>query len=105
MNIINYSPGFLFVQRILRYQRVKRVLKLLNEQQSYAKDGIRKEKSTAVLKWTITSDKSTIIVDVVIPQPEDQNLLNWELPFPQKFIVCKPSLLSWKWHLQYAPQT
>lgn len=88
LNFINLSPGFLFIQRILRHQRVKRVLKLINDQQAYRGIGIKKDKSTAVLKWTLTSDKSTLMLDVVIPQPEDHNLLNWELPFPQKFIIC-----------------
>ena len=84
LNYVNLSPGYLFVQRILRHNRVKRFTKLLNQQQSFTVNGIGlfKRDRNLVLKWTLTSDKSKIFLDLVDKDESSMNMLNWELPFP-----------------------
>ena len=77
------------------------VIELIEKQEEYqlfrssknkrdkSKDKQAKEKY--VLKWTSTSDMSTLFLDIVrVSSEEDNNLLmNWKLNFPQSFVICK----------------
>ena len=84
---VNLSPGFLFLQRVLRINRVNRSMKVINNQANFDGVGLFKKDKNYQLKWTVTSDKSKLFLDIVDKEENQRNLLNWELPFPQRFII------------------
>jgi len=84
---VNLSPSFLFLQRLLRSSRVKRMTKVLNKQTNYKQEGLFKKDRNYELKWTVTSDKSKLFLNIVNTDETQKNFLNWELPFPQKFLI------------------
>lgn len=86
LKILNYSPFFLIFQRIFRSRRVSRCIKTINCQAEYDIFVIKDRKRMS-LKWMVTSDKSKLFLDVVEVDDSEQKLMNWELPFPQKFII------------------
>ncbi len=87
LNWVNLSPSFLFLQRLLRSSRVKRMTRVLNKQTNYKQEGLFKKDRNYELKWTVTSDKSKLFLNIVNTDESQKNFLNWELPFPQKFLI------------------
>jgi hypothetical protein len=48
-----------------------------------------------VIKWTNTSDQSTIFMDFVkVNVDRLQKKMNWEMKFPIRFVICKGFLDS-----------
>lgn len=83
---------------MLRHNRVKRFTKILSQQATYTINGqgLFKRERNLVMKWTLTSDKSKIFLDIVDKDENELNMLNWELPFPQKFIISRRVLQQWE---------
>lgn len=105
LETINLSPGYLFLHRIMRVNRSRAFIKLMNSQAVFQGQGIFLPNRNMALKWTLTSDKSKIFLDVVTRDEDSWNVLNWELAFPQKFIICRLNFISRSGCLQSAFQT
>ena len=86
-----YSPAYLSLIRVLKVQRSNKVIKLLDSQSNYKIF----HKSYHKLKWTTSSDHSTLFLDLVEEnlgkdkEQKNQNIMNWELTFPLNFKICK----------------
>jgi len=117
IRILSYSPAYLSILRIMRMTRVNIMIKMLQKQNKYnlfkKGDQLRLNNSmssnvTYVLKWTTTSDQSTLFLDIVKVVEDTKSKMNWHLKFPQSFIICKfnfQPFLSRKWNLQSTIQT
>ena len=83
----------MFVLRLVKAAKIKDVQQFIDKQEDYSifkkssNDGKRKPKY--VLKWTCTSDKSTLFLDIVEIMVDNKIKLGWEMKFPQTFIICK----------------
>lgn len=53
------------------------------------KDQESKQKANYAIKWTCTSDQSTVFLDVVKINVDRQKKMNWEMKFPIRFVICK----------------
>ena len=109
---VNHSPAYLILQRIIRVQKANALVKVIDSQMNIsvwmpdAKEqvSIFKKDQHCQLKYTITSDKSKVFLDIVEKKPNQGSQLGisgskhsekekeerfdtWELPFPQKFII------------------
>jgi hypothetical protein len=76
--------------------RVNIMIKLLQKQKKFKlfkKDNLELTSIGStdkyVLKWTTTSDQSTLFLDIVKIVDDTNSKLNWHLKFPQSFIICK----------------
>lgn len=113
LELINLSPSYLLLQRVFRVQRANSFLRVIKEQKP---NELFSNSRPLVVKYTITSDKSKAFLDICLSDEEQQRLVekqdlnldrmgldlsiesmhstrmqknkaNWELPFPQKFII------------------
>ena len=112
LKVLLYSPIYLSILRIMRISRVNEMIRFLERQKEYkifkkissSENGRRKH--YFILKWTSTSDQSTLFLDIVKKIDDSTSKLNWTLKFPQTFIICKIALkFSRKWNLQQTIQT
>lgn len=72
------------------------MIQLLERQSSFnifreEKHDPGKKSKKFVLKWTTTSDQSTLFFDIVRKTGDEKIKFNWKLKFPQSFIICKNS--------------
>lgn len=114
LQVLFYSPLYLSIIRILRISRVNNMIQLLERQSSFnifkepnMDDVAANNTKQFVLKWTTTSDQSTLFLDIVKKIGDEKIKFNWKLKFPQSFIICKFFLnfKSWEWNLQQTLQT
>jgi len=117
LKVLLYSPVYLSLMRIMRISRVNELIRFLEKQKEYklfkkvvSKDNQRRAHQY-ILKWTSTSDQSTLFLDMVKNIEDGTLKLNWHLKFPQTFIICKTKanlnlfFFSRKWKLQSTIQT
>lgn len=93
LKLLNYSPTYLSILRIMRESRVNNMIKFLERQKEYKLFKIDEneveDKKKYYLKWTTTSDKSTLFLDIVREVEDVKLKLNWKMKFPQSFIICQ----------------
>ena len=90
IRILSYSPGYLSILRILMTKKKNSVIRLIEEQSKYNlfKEQKGENKEQYYLKWTSTSDISTLFLDIVKVTEDVNVLMNWKLNFPQSFVIC-----------------
>lgn len=115
IEVFFFSPIYLSVIRLMRTRRIRSFSKVIESQNEYdifikkkttkkkfivqgdarQKEDTSQVSSSYMIKWTSSSDQSTVFMDFVkINVDRLEKKMNWEMKFPIRFVICKCSLIQ-----------